>query len=193
MAAESCCMPAISSRVEPSILLKIDKPSIGILNVGKEDIKGNEEIKIASDYLKQLNKNDVINYFGYVEGNDISIGRTNVVVTDGFTGNIALKTAEGTAKLFQSHLKDAFKTSLISKLGYFLASIPMKSVKERLDPRVHNCGIFMGLNSLVIKCHGQSEYRGVSYATDIIYSLLANGVNQKIEKYLEKIQEKIAN
>ena len=176
-----------------SILFKIDKPSVGILNVGKEEIKGNDEIKNASDKLQELNKSELINYYGYVEGNDISSGKTNVVVTDGFTGNIALKTAEGTAKLFQSHLKDAFKTSLISKLGYFLASIPMKSVKERLDPRVHNCGIFMGLNSLVIKCHGQSEYRGVSYATDIIYSLLANGVNQKIEKYLEKIQEKIAN
>ena len=72
-----------------------------------------------------------------------------------------------------------------------MASIPLKSVRERLDPRVHNCGIFMGLNSLVIKCHGQSEYRGVSYATDIIYSLLVNDVNQKIEKFLDKIHEKI--
>ena len=174
-----------------SILFKIDNPSIGILNLGKEDIKGSDDIKAASDYLKKLTLHNVLNYFGYIEGNDISIGKTNVVVTDGFTGNIALKTAEGTAKLFQSHLKDAFKSSLISKLGYFLASIPLKSVRERLDPRVHNCGIFMGLNSLVIKCHGQSEYRGVSYATDIIYSLLVNDVNQKIEKFLDKIHEKI--
>ena len=174
-----------------SILFKIDNPSIGILNLGKEDIKGSDDIKAASDYLKKLTLNNVLNYFGYIEGNDISIGKTNVVVTDGFTGNIALKTAEGTAKLFQSHLKDAFKSSLISKLGYFLASIPLNSVRERLDPRVHNCGIFMGLNSLVIKCHGQSEYRGVSYATDIIYSLLVNDVNQKIEKFLDKIHEKI--
>ena len=174
-----------------SILLKIEMPSIGILNVGKEDIKGSEDIKVASDYLYRLSEKGVINYYGYIEGNDISVGKTNVVVTDGFTGNIALKTAEGTAKLFQNHLKDAFKSSLMSKLGYFLSSIPLNSVKERLDPRVHNCGIFMGLNSLVVKCHGQSEYRGVSYATDITYSLLANNVNEKIKRYLEKIQEKI--
>tara|TARA_Y100000816_G_C26097260_1_gene580881 strand:- start:1429 stop:2433 length:1005 start_codon:yes stop_codon:yes gene_type:complete len=174
-----------------SILLRIEKPSIGILNVGKEDIKGSEEIKSASDYLKKLNENDVINFQGYIEGNDISIGKTNVVVTDGFTGNVALKTAEGTAKLFQSHIKDAFKSSLISRIGYFLSSIPMKSVRDRLDPRVHNCGVFMGLNSLVVKCHGQSEFRGVSYAADIIYSLLENDVNERIKKYLTKIQDKL--
>ena len=96
-----------------SILFKIDNPSIGLLNVGVEDNKGVEELKLASDQLKELSKNSNLNYHGYVEGNDISIGKTNVVVTDGFTGNISLKTAEGTAKLFQSHLEDAFRLSLI--------------------------------------------------------------------------------
>ncbi len=175
-----------------SIVLRIQKPSIGLLNVGSEEIKGKEEIRIASDYLRELGKTNLINYSGYIEGNDISIGKTNVVVTDGFTGNIALKTAEGTAKLFQNHLNDAFRSSLISKIGYFLSSLPIKSVKERLDPRVHNCGIFMGLNSLVIKCHGESENRGVSYAADIIYSLLKNGVNEKIKKYVLEMQDKLA-
>ena len=174
-----------------SILLKIERPSIGILNVGSEDYKGNEEIKIASDKLKIYGKSGIIDFFGYVEGNDISLGKTNVVVTDGFTGNIALKTAEGTAKLFQDHLNQAYKSSIFSKLGYFLSSIPLKSVKERLDPRVHNCGILTGLNALVVKCHGQSEYRGVSYATDIIYSLLYNSVNEKIKKYVIEMQDKI--
>ena len=141
-----------------SILFKIDNPSIGLLNVGIEDNKGKEEIKLASDQLKELSRKYSINYHGYVEGNDISIGRTNVVVTDGFTGNISLKTAEGTAKLFQSHLADAFRSSILSKMGYFLSSLAMKSVSDRLDPRVHNCGILMGLNSLAVKCHGQSEY-----------------------------------
>lgn len=175
-----------------TILLKIENPSIGILNVGSEEIKGNDEIKIASEHLKTLSETNVINYHGYIEGNDISIGKTNVVVTDGFTGNIALKTAEGTAKLFQSHLNDAYRSSLISKLGYLFSSISLKSVKERLDPRVHNCGIFVGLNSLVVKCHGQSEFKGVSYATDIIYSLLQNSVNERIKKYVMKMQDKIA-
>ncbi len=175
-----------------TILFKLDRPSVGILNVGSEEIKGKDEIKNASDRLKELNKLNVINYYGFIEGNDISVGKTNVVVTDGFTGNIALKTAEGTAKLFQSHLNNAYRSSFMSKLGYILSSISLRSVKERLDPRVHNCGIFMGLNSLVVKCHGQSEFKGVSYAADIIYSLLENNVNDKIKKYLFEIQGKIS-
>ena len=176
-----------------SILFKIDNPSIGLLNVGKEDNKGKEEIKLASDQLKELSRNAMINYHGYIEGNDISIGRTNVVVTDGFTGNISLKTAEGTAKLFQSHLQDAFRSSILAKMGYFLSSLSMKSVRDRLDPRVHNCGILMGLNSLAVKCHGQSEYRGVSYAADIIYSLLENKMNEKIRDYVSEMHNKLIN
>ena len=174
-----------------SILFKIDNPSIGLLNVGKEDNKGKNEIKLASDKLKELSRKSMINYYGYVEGNDISIGRTNVVVTDGFTGNISLKTAEGTAKLFQSHLQDAFRSSILSKMGYFLSSLAMKSVRDRLDPRVHNCGILMGLNSLAVKCHGQSEYRGVSYAADIIFSLLENNINEKIRDYVSEMHSKL--
>ena len=174
-----------------SILFQIDNPSIGLLNVGTEEHKGKEEIKIASDKLKELSKNQDFNYHGYVEGNDISIGKTNVIVTDGFTGNISLKTAEGTAKLFQSHLNDAFKSSILSKMGYFFSSLAMKSVRDRLDPRVHNCGIMVGLNSLAVKCHGQSENKGVSYAADIIYSLLDNNVNKKIQHYVEKIQSRL--
>ena len=175
-----------------SILFQIENPSIGLLNVGEEDNKGKDEIKLASDKLKKLSDHSHINYYGYVEGNDISVGKTNVVVTDGFTGNVSLKTAEGTAKLFQNHLNHAFRSSLLSKIGYFFASLAIRSVKDRLDPRVHNCGILMGLNSLVVKCHGQSEYRGISYATDIIYSLLENDVNKKIQQYVEEIKTKLA-
>ena len=175
-----------------SVLFKIDNPSIGLLNVGVEDNKGNEEIKMASDKLKELDKNSKISYHGYIEGNDISFGKTNVVVTDGFTGNVSLKTAEGTAKLFQSHLNDAFRSSILSKIGYFFSSLAMKSVKDRLDPRVHNCGILMGLNSLAVKCHGESEHRGVSYAADIIYSLLDNNVNKKIQEYVLEIQSRLS-
>ena len=174
-----------------SILFKLAYPSIGILNVGEEDNKGLDQIKLASDYLNRLSDAKILNYNGYIEGNDISIGKTNVVVTDGFTGNIALKTAEGTAKLFQHHLTNAFKSSLLSRIGYFMSSISMRSVKDRLDPRVHNCGILVGLNSLAIKCHGQSEFKGISYALDIIYSLLADNVNEKIGNYVAEIQAKL--
>ena len=176
-----------------SILFQIDKPSIGLLNVGIEKNKGNDEIRIASEKLQNLSINKIVNYFGFVEGNDISLGKTNVIVTDGFTGNIALKTAEGTAKLIQSNLRNAFKSSILSKLGYALSSQALRSMSDKLDPRVHNCGILMGLNSLVVKCHGESEYKGVSYAADIIYSLILNNVNQKIEEYIRKIKESLDN
>ena len=176
-----------------SVLFQIDKPSIGLLNVGIEKNKGNDEIRIASEKLQNLSINKIVNYFGFVEGNDISLGKTNVIVTDGFTGNIALKTAEGTAKLIQSNLRNAFKSSILSKLGYALSSQALRSMSDKLDPRVHNCGILMGLNSLVVKCHGESEYKGVSYAADIIYSLIRNNVNQKIEEYIRKMKESLDN
>ncbi len=176
-----------------SVLFQIDSPSIGLLNVGSEDNKGNEEIKIAADKLKNLSQKKIINYFGFVEGNDISLGKTNVVVTDGFTGNIALKTAEGTAKMIQANLRNAFNNSISSRIGYALSSQSLKSMSDKLDPRVHNCGILMGLNSLVVKCHGESEYKGVSYAADIIHSLLSNNVNEKIQEYIKKIKDSLNN
>ena len=92
----------------------------------------------------------------------------------------------------KSLIQNENKDSILSKLGYLLSSISLRSVRERLDPRVHNCGIFMGLNALVVKCHGQSEFKGVSYAADIIYSLLENDVNEKIKKYVNEMQNKIA-
>ena len=170
-----------------SILFKIENPSVGLLNVGIEENKGNEIIQSTSETLKKLSEKSVINYHGYVEGNDISIGKTNVVVTDGFTGNIALKTAEGTAKMIQIYLKKGFASSLSSKLGYFFSSLAINSVNARLDPRIHNCGILMGLNSPVIKCHGNSEHMGISYAADIIYSLVRNNVNDKIKRYISEV------
>ena len=176
-----------------SILFKLDKPSIGLLNVGVEENKGNEEIKVTAEKLQNLSRENIVNYSGFVEGNDISLGKTNVVVTDGFSGNIALKTAEGTAKMIQSNLRNAFDSSITSRLGYFLSSQALRSMSDKLDPRVHNCGILMGLNSLVVKCHGESEFRGVSYAADIIYSLLSNNVNQKIEEYIKKIKDSLDN
>ena len=172
-----------------SILFQIDNPSVGLLNVGTEDNKGVDELKITAENLKQLTSKSIINYSGFIEGNDISIGKTNVVITDGFTGNIALKTAEGTARMIQANLKKAYNSSLISKIGYALSSVSLNSARDRIDPRVHNCGILMGLNSLVVKCHGESEYRGVSYASDIIYSLLSNNVNEKIQEYVRKMNE----
>ncbi len=167
-----------------SILFKIENPSVGLLNVGIEENKGNEITQMTSEMLLSMSQRGVINYYGFIEGTDISEGKTNVVITDGFTGNIALKTAEGTAKMIQKYLKLGFESSLISKIGYMLSSLALKSVNDRLDPRIHNCGILIGLNSPVIKCHGSSEHMGISYAADIIYSLVKDGVNDKIKEYI---------
>tara|TARA_Y100001970_G_scaffold292721_1_gene435459 strand:- start:2403 stop:3425 length:1023 start_codon:yes stop_codon:yes gene_type:complete len=174
-----------------SILFKVENPSVGLLNVGIEENKGNEITQATSEILLNMAQKRIINYFGYIEGNDISEGKTNVVVTDGFTGNIALKTAEGTAKMIQSYLKLGFESSLISKMGYVLASLALRSVNERLDPRIHNCGILAGLNSPVVKCHGSSEYVGISYAADIIYSLVKNKVNDRIKEYISHTMKNI--
>ena len=168
-------------------LLKIQYPSVGILNVGKEENKGNEIINDASLKLSELKAMGLINYYGFVEGNDISNGKTNVVVTDGFTGNIALKTAEGTARMIQVFLRDSLKSSIISRIGSFFALFALSSLKERLDPRVHNCGIFVGLNAPVIKCHGASDHVGITYAADLIYMLIKDNINDKVKSTIEKL------
>ena len=169
-----------------SVLLKINNPSIGLLNVGKEEGKGNDILQKTSQELLSLNKKGLINYYGFIEGSDISRGVTNVVITDGFTGNVALKTAEGTARMIQVFLKNSLNSSIISKLGAYLASFALSSLRDKLDPRVHNCGIFVGLNAPVIKCHGASDHIGITYAADLIYMLIKDDVNDKIKKNIEK-------
>ena len=177
---------AILGSTLASVIFNMSNPSVGLLNVGTEEIKGDETIQNASEIMSDLDKKSLINYYGFVEGSDISLGKTNVVVTDGFTGNVALKTAEGTARMIQNYFKNAFSSSLISKIGYFLSSLALKTVKQRLDPSVHNCGIFAGLTAPVLKCHGNSDRVGISYAADIAYSLVTNKVNEKVESILSK-------
>ena len=169
-----------------SILLKIKNPSVGLLNIGKEESKGNDTLQKTSQELIDLNDKGLINYYGFIEGSDISNGVTNVVITDGFTGNIALKTAEGTARMIKTFLKNSLNSSIISRLGAYLASFALNSLRDKLDPRVHNCGIFVGLKAPVIKCHGASDHIGITYAADLIYMLIKDDVNAKIMKNIEK-------
>jgi glycerol-3-phosphate acyltransferase PlsX len=173
-----------------STLLKIKNPSVGLLNIGKEDSKGNDVLQKASQELVELDNIGLINYYGFVEGSDISKGLTNIVITDGFTGNVALKTAEGTARMIQTFLKNSLNSSIMSKVGAYFASFALSSLKDRLDPRVHNCGIFVGLNAPVIKCHGASDHIGIAYAADLIYMLIKDDVNDKIKKNIEKQHHK---
>jgi glycerol-3-phosphate acyltransferase PlsX len=166
-----------------SSLFKIKYPSVGLLNVGKEDNKGNDIVYEASTKLTDLKNQGLINFAGYIEGSDISSGKTNVVITDGFTGNVALKTAEGTARMIKTFLKDTLNSSIISRLGSFA----LNSLSSKLDPSVHNCGIFVGLNAPVIKCHGASDHVGITYASDLLYMLINDNINDKVKKTIEKL------
>ena len=170
-------------------IFRINNPSIGLLNVGKEESKGDEIIQKTAKNLKDLDYKKLINYYGFVEGDSISKGLTNVVVTDGFTGNIALKTAEGTAVMIKSYIKKSLESSVLSKIGALFATHALLALKNKLNPNTHNCGIFLGLNSPVIKCHGSSDYLGISYAADILYQLIENNINQKIEKNIARFSE----
>ena len=159
-------------------VLGLKKPKVGILNVGSEGLKGNELVRLA--YLKLSKKISDVDFYGFVEGNDISKGIVNVIVTDGFTGNIALKTAEGTAKLYTNFLKSSFKDNLLSKIIFLIASPILKPLFDRVDPSKYNGAMLLGLNGIVVKSHGGSKAEGFANAISVAYDLCVNDFNQKI-------------
>ena len=161
---------AIMGSAFSRIVLKSKNPSIGLLNVGEESQKGNTALQEASIHL--LNENFPINYFGFVEGNDIAEGNVDVIVTDGFSGNIALKTAEGTSKLVTHLLEKSFKSSIFSKIGYLLARGGLKKMKDRVDPRKYNGAVLLGLNGIVVKSHGGTDEEGFANAVNVAYEMV---------------------
>jgi glycerol-3-phosphate acyltransferase PlsX len=166
-------------------LFEIEKPLVGLLNVGVEEIKGQEEVKEAGRLIREAGL-DTIDYFGFVEGDDLGKGTVDVVVTEGFTGNIALKTAEGTAKQIAEYLRSAMSRTWMAKLGYILAKGAFDRVREKMDPRKVNGGVFLGLNGIVIKSHGGTDAEGFAAAVDVGYDMARNGLTQKIENDLKK-------
>jgi len=154
-----------------------ETPSVGLLNVGSEDVKGNDAVRAAAQVLRNAT---TLNYVGFVEGSDIPEGKVEVIVTDGFTGNIALKTAEGTAKLIIEYLRAALTSSFFGKLGAFIASGALNSLKRKLDPRASNGGIFLGLNGVVVKSHGGTDALGFSSALDMAIGMANSGVIPRI-------------
>lgn len=166
------------------ILFDIDRPSVGLLNVGTEEVKGIEEIKLAGRILRET-PIATLDYHGFVEGNDIGQGKVDVVVTEGFSGNIALKTAEGTAKQIASYLRDAMGSSLMSKIGYLFARSAFAILKDRLDPRKVNGGVFLGLDGVVIKSHGGTDGTGFAAAIDLGYDMVKYGLLEKIGEALK--------
>lgn len=162
-----------------------NKPSIGLLNIGSEDTKGREEIREAASVLKGFGNK--LNFYGFVEGNDIGLGTTNVIVTDGFSGNVALKTVEGTAKLITVTLKEIVKKSIISKLGFLLAMPALRTLRKKMDPRIYNGAMFLGLNGISVKSHGGADAYAFSHAVDTAINLAKNDLCAKIKSELEHV------
>lgn len=160
--------------------LDVETPRVGLLNVGTEDHKGRAELRQANDLLSEAAKAGSFKYIGFVEGSDLPSSRVDVIVTDGFTGNIALKTGEGTAKLVADLLRQAFANSILSKFAALLAMTSLKRLKKRIDPRRVNGGIFLGLNGTVIKSHGSADATGVSAAIKLAFQLTKSGFQDRL-------------
>ena len=161
---------ALMGQAFAKIVIGINNPKVALLNIGEEEIKGLDYIKNASNSLNDLSR--IINYCGYIEGDRITDGTVDVIVTDGFTGNIALKTAEGTASFFSNSLKQALKRSFSSKVGYFLAKKSLEGLRAHLDPRKYNGAVFLGLNGIVVKSHGGTDAFGFANAIGVAYDMV---------------------
>ena len=161
-----------------------ENPKVSLLNIGSEETKGNEVIK--NTYKKLINqKNNLYDFNGYIEGNEIMNSDVNVIVTDGFTGNVALKTAEGTANFITSELKKAMTGSLIGKLSSLLNIKNLNKFKKRLDPRLYNGAIFLGLNSPVVKSHGSTDSLGFSCSLDMCEKIVKGNLIDKIKQSID--------
>jgi phosphate acyltransferase len=159
-------------------LFGLDRPSVGLLNIGVEEIKGLDQIREAAAVLREAPL--PIRFHGFVEGDDVGQGVVDVVVTDGYTGNIALKTAEGTAKQIGQYLRAALGRSLLARLGAVLAQGAFRALRDKLDPRQLNGGIFLGLNGIVVKSHGGTDATGFASAIDLAYDMASSGVVKRL-------------
>jgi len=166
-----------------------EQTKVALLNVGSEEIKGTETIKKAFTKLKEISKNGDFNFNGYIEGNKITDGESNVIVTDGFTGNIALKTAEGTAKFITDNLKISLKENFLSKFSLIFSYLSLKKFKEKLDPRKFNGAIFLGLNGPVVKSHGSTDAVGFYHSIDLCYNIVKGNLMSQIKDNLSHLNE----
>lgn len=164
-----------------------ENPTVGLLNVGTEEMKGNATVRATHDRLSTLHFG--LDYIGYVEGNDISIGDVDVIVTDGFTGNIALKTAEGTAKLVGGFVKEALAGSWIARTLSSFNAVAIHKMKKRMDPRNVNGGVFLGLNGIVVKSHGGTDHIGYANALNVAANLAESNFEAEIEKTLAALHD----
>ncbi len=160
--------------------LGIKRPRVGLLNVGTEEHKGRAELKAANELIAEIADGANFDYVGFIEGGDIPSSKVDVVVTDGFTGNIALKTGEGTASLIRDLLKQAFKATPLSRIAALLAFTSLRRLSKRTDPRQVNGGVFLGLNGTVVKSHGSADATGVSAAIKLAFTLAQSGFTERL-------------
>jgi glycerol-3-phosphate acyltransferase PlsX len=165
------------------ILLDIDRPTIGLLNIGVEEVKGLDEVREAGQILRERNLPH-LQYKGFVEGDDIGKGTVDVVVTEGFAGNIALKSAEGTARQIAGYLRAEMRRTVWTRIGYMLARSAFRALAKKLDPARSNGGVFLGLNGIVIKSHGGADANAFSAAVDIGYDMVRHELMAKIGQAL---------
>lgn len=183
--AEILVQFALLGAVYARVVRGIQNPTIGLLNIGSEEMKGHEQLRVASAILSEVDLPG--QYHGFVEGNDITLGTVDVVVTDGFTGNVALKVAEGVSKLMGDLMKRAFKSSPIAMLGAILARPAMMKLKKQMDPRYYNGGMFLGLDGICVKSHGGTDAVGFATAIKVAANLVEHGFNKRVAIEIEQL------
>jgi glycerol-3-phosphate acyltransferase PlsX len=176
---------AIMGAALASVQLNLPRPTVGLLNIGTEEIKGHEEIREAGEMLRAMNLPQ-LDYIGFVEGDGIGRGAADVIVTEGFSGNIALKAAEGTARQMSDFLRAAMSRTWRSKLGYLFARGAFRELREKLDPKKSNGGVLLGLNGVVVKSHGGTDAEGFAYAVDVGYEMVKYDLLTKINQMLNR-------
>jgi glycerol-3-phosphate acyltransferase PlsX len=180
--AENLVQFSIMGAAFARTVLGLEKPRVGLLNIGVEELKGTEEIKLAAGLLRGVDL--PMAFEGFVEGDKIGQGDVDVIVTDGFSGNIALKTAEGTARLVTGLLAEAFRSSWLSRLGFLLSRGALRALKAHLDPNAHNGAVFLGLNGIVVKSHGSASIQGIANAIGVAHDLVVDHVGDCIAEDL---------
>ena len=185
--AENLVQFALMGDVFARTVLGLVEPTVGLLNIGAEDLKGNDAVRAASARLRLAMT--PTQFYGFIEGDDIAAGTVDVVVTDGFTGNIAVKTAEGTIKLFSEFLEAAFRHSLLARIGYLFARGALKKLQMRCDPRRYNGAMFLGLGGIAVKSHGSTDAFGFANAISVAIDMNVNGFLDKIRVELERLNE----
>ncbi len=176
---------AIMGEVFARTILGITNPTIGLLNVGEEETKGNDALKDAANLLRELDLPG--EFVGFVEGDDIPAGAVDVVVTDGFTGNVALKTAEGTAKLINAFVRETFRNSFWAKIGYVFAKRSFDKLRSRSDPRRYNGAVFLGLNGVCVKSHGGTDAVGFATAIGVAIDMIKYDGNALLKSNIERL------